>query len=1387
MRRNKMVISKKSIRKKRKKRLMSRIISSICALFIFMSLVPSITIADEKNNQSESFNQFLSGFTIKDKNGNDVTEENPLVPGEGIDISWKFNISAKQQTELIKHPDKTYILDIPDNLYQIIKESFDKEANKNNWVIVRDSNNLFEYQYKLNKDGKIEVKFIKVNQGGILSGSIGIDVNINTSNVPSEETIEVDIGGEKTSITIKINPFIKVQKKCNKVEGDKIEWSIKVDPPQDTNSLAGVQVKDTVDNNQTIPKGTKFFIGDKDITSSVKISDDGKSFEYTFPDDIDKGSQTITFSSKVNADVFNKEGIDTKLQNDVTATKDDMKDTSTADTHIKPDMIEKSNGSDCKDNNGQLIKDEDGNYMIEYSVIINSNQIYMGDNIKLEDVLPKGTFYKEGSAIISKYNKSNNSYIDEKNIDSLVEKDKKGDSEVITINLNEAIKGLGNTADKYKIVYRIKYNPENMSNLGTPSKDNNNNFIYTLINTATLIRDGNKNQDKSYHKVITGIGVGEGVPIAKNGYAQYGKDLDKLYKDYNLSGGNYILWTIKVGTNNVTYKKKDGNYTFTDTLPEGLKYKENTFKYNSKLVNVDYNEETRTITYSLGKEIIGGRNITFLTEVIDTNSSKEGLEDGYVLNGVGNVNIWGRTRYKNTAKLDEITSDKIVDYDVSKRLSKWGKFDYSTNKITWNIGLNTGNSVYMDSPRIVDVIPEDQDIAVGENGKLEIWYIKSDNKLELIDNESKPWQLESYDETSRKLTIKYVGYDDKKTDDDYITSIQWIRLNTVLNDKGKDKLNNSNTSVQYNNSAYYEADNIKTDGDYNKVTATVNVNKGESVTKYNGGYNSETGLVHWTIKLNQNKEDELLKGAYIKDTLPHGLLLKTDSVRVYYGIMDSNGTIVKDGSKENDGLVDPSNYIFEYKSDESNCFTITFKNSILRGSMYVVEYDTYVTDNNIKNAENRVTFHGQMEKEIGHATSTVSLNINADADATVYSLNLKKVDSSTNKGLDGAQFTITCNNDSGFKYTGKTEHGVLQVAKQIIPNFEYVIKETQAPNGYYKTDKEYTFTATENTIDASKVISNTIKNIARAVKLEKHDDNGNKLEGAEFQIYSKDGTLIDTFREEDEFNGSKVYWYDERVGQNGYSYDKAKLVSDVNGQIVVKGLSAGEYYFVEKKSPSGYIADKETHYNFTLSEELPDGVDPNTSEYFAPISYPVGQNAAINKKIIKDFSFTKISGSIGENQKILPGAEFKLYKLNDGNDVKDHQGFDENLLDTNIWTCINTVTSGDDGIVRFTGLLPGSYRLVESKAPNGYELPQGSWMFNIEDQTGKFTDIQSVGRVPAFEKYNDSYKLKNYKKPFVPITGGRGYAIPSLVGLVMATFATLYILKAKIYKNQIKK
>lgn len=134
----------------------------------------------------------------------------------------------------------------------------------------------------------------------------------------------------------------------------------------------------------------------------------------------------------------------------------------------------------------------------------------------------------------------------------------------------------------------------------------------------------------------------------------------------------------------------------------------------------------------------------------------------------------------------------------------------------------------------------------------------------------------------------------------------------------------------------------------------------------------------------------------------------------------------------------------------------------------------------------------------------------------------------------------------------------------------YRLKELSAPSPRYKLADDITFTVKDTS--EIQTITMTDEIYYGSVTIQKQDDEGNNLGGAEFELYKADGTKLSTIKNDD--------------GKYSVSSDGTvtSMPTDDNGKLLIDTLELGDYYLTESKAPDGKMpyTDK---IEFTISSD----------------------------------------------------------------------------------------------------------------------------------------------------------------------------------------------------------
>lgn len=230
------------------------------------------------------------------------------------------------------------------------------------------------------------------------------------------------------------------------------------------------------------------------------------------------------------------------------------------------------------------------------------------------------------------------------------------------------------------------------------------------------------------------------------------------------------------------------------------------------------------------------------------------------------------------------------------------------------------------------------------------------------------------------------------------------------------------------------------------------------------------------------------------------------------------------------------------------------------------------------------------------------------------------------------------------------------------------------------------------------------------------DDTTKVLEGVGFNVINKKGEILKFNKIKDD-KGNEQLTY----SPNGKI---TEIFTDQKGQIKLFGLEE-EVKFKETKPLKGYEKNvgKESEFKRSGSIEL-------LNEKDKPENY---------------FSFQKIDGT---NNDPLKGAIFKVQeKTKDG-----YKDLEENGK-------VYTLTSGENGEFKTKNLPYGDYRLIETKAPQGYVPELDAVDFTIGETSS-----------------NKTIKVKNYKPTTPGPKGGNNRLSKRVDAMAKTGDATIYLI-----------
>lgn len=201
-------------------------------------------------------------------------------------------------------------------------------------------------------------------------------------------------------------------------------------------------------------------------------------------------------------------------------------------------------------------------------------------------------------------------------------------------------------------------------------------------------------------------------------------------------------------------------------------------------------------------------------------------------------------------------------------------------------------------------------------------------------------------------------------------------------------------------------------------------------------------------------------------------------------------------------------------------------------------------------------------------------------------------------------------------------------------------------------------------------------------------------------------------------------------GANDYASGDGKLQFNYLNQKANIGNSNDTnyftYYIKEETAPAGY-QKSDTIYYATMNNtgEKPNYVQGYVDENGKNVPFENNPTGAIpNTKIITGtVSWTKV-GEGDTKHTPLAGSEWKLTKTNDADGAAVNQSWtvrdqvsDQSTSSDTTWVDTDTAP----GKFKLEGLLSGTYTLVETQAPFGYELNKNTYKFTVDSTNGSIT------------------------------------------------------------------
>ncbi|MBO3408564.1 SpaA isopeptide-forming pilin-related protein, partial [Clostridium perfringens] len=412
-------------------------------------------------------------------------------------------------------------------------------------------------------------------------------------------------------------------------------------------------------------------------------------------------------------------------------------------------------------------------------------------------------------------------------------------------------------------------------------------------------------------------------------------------------------------------------------------------------------------------------------------------------------------------------------------------------------------------------------------------------------------------------------------------------------------------------------------------------------------------------------------------------------------------------------------------SENGKTIEITHTNRVIKGKVAVKKTDSEIADLNLEGAEftiydnnknsvatittnkegyaeseplNYGTYTMQETKAPkGYLLSNKVWDINITEDGKVYSyditndvikgkLQIVKVDSENEeKPVEGAGFDVIAVNVNGIEEGTVVDHVVTDkdgfAYTKDLRYGDYKFHETDTPKGYWKSDKDYSFSITENGKTYVKYVKNSpIQAKVRVIKVDSKD--GKPLKGVKFQIRNTDT--------------KKLVEFTNFIGI--IPMKTTTLETNKNGELVTpQNLAYGNYLLEEVEPLEGYIK----------ANPIPFKIDENAVLEEIKDLGAIYTKKVSNDRITANMELLKLDK---ETNKPLSNIEFKVTAL-------------DGFMKGQTWN----LKSDDKGLVSLKGLEYGNYRVDEVKTLWNYVLNKEPIFFSVKEN-GKTIKLEMTNK-----------------------------------------------------------
>ena len=899
----------------------------------------------------------------------------------------------------------------------------------------------------ISEDGDVEFLVTYEGEGAeFYEVQVGVEFTLNKEELNSEEVLvfEVSLGNKRYDLLIQESvPKTDVRKTASDAvkEDNKIEWSITVENLGVSNS--GYLLTDHIHDNHKYVEGSlkvKASPSNAVYQCTTAVSDDKKQLDIEIYNKTP--GTTFQFTYETIVDVFGavkdwtgaKKKVEIQANN--TAILTDQEDGKEIGSAAAGKTLEKEMEAWLTKGGGTI--KEDGT--IDWTITVNNN------GYDIQDVVLYDKF--------------------DGNIMELVQDSIKIDGQTFD---SSKLTVCGDTETEYRWSY--------MLDAMTGSQKHTITYQTQIKNFDEWKQQNHSELENiawigyKYENPYDGTGALEdwkGPEVRKTANIERNAAISKRAVKYDRST-QIITWEVTVNK----YKAEMTNAIVTDQVKEGQEY----FAIGEvKLIGSPAPEEILDVEkeglltiekngYGADKAIIRfGNRLSGKTAVFNIYTRISDPKFASVWAGNGVKTCWndvylectGNAMIKAYAYINY--AGTVIEKKAENSYSHTDTDHYINYKITFN-----QNKMVMKNIQIVDDMGE--------------------KRLELVEDEDHPITLENAEDStgSTRVTLGTSSGEENYYSYDQETGILTFHIGDITS-TGSDAVKVIRYTAKISENAYKDSNDKKLNDDgtvnedmtaiENKATLITSDNpagttvtssikfKNYVITKEHGTMNDD-GCVVYTVAFNAGKQP-LAKDLQVVDTLGDGLRYVDDSVKMYRGIVQTDGTVQKD---ENEQPYENYSYTISETEDGSE-LTVTLPDG--GNEAYVLEYQVQLIDPN-GGLTNSAKLSGYAENKEFSANAGLKIaSFSSGYMKDSVFVRIIKQDEDSKTPLAGAVFAIYEGETKRAEITSNAKGVAALGGKTLTAGTTYTLQEIKAPDGYELDSTRYSFTAQSGIANAYK-------------------------------------------------------------------------------------------------------------------------------------------------------------------------------------------------------------------------------------------------------------------------------------------------------------------------------